>query len=118
MARASAQGENAAVNGLDGTGTTNVVGYTNVHTGDPGTTGANEYAGSTRQATTWNAGSGGAKTNAAQVTYTTSGASAASYFGCYSGASGANYSIGGQLSSAVTAVTIVAAAGALSLGAA
>ena len=117
MPRASAAAENAALNGLDGTGSTNVIPFSSLHTGDPGTTGATESASTTRQATTWNAASGGAKTNRGAVTWTTPGSTACTYFGTWSLVSAGVYAIGGALGSSVTAVTIVAAAGALSIGA-
>lgn len=122
MSRASAAAENAALNGLDGTGSTNVVPNVSLHVGDPGTTGANENANSgsyARQACSWNAASGGAKTNSTSLTFTTGGTVAVTHFGTWSSATYAagTYAIGGALASSVTAVTITVAAGALSIAA-
>lgn len=122
MTRAGVAAENAALNGLDGTGSTNVIPDVSLHTGDPGTTGANENANSgsyARQACSWNAAASGAKTNSSTLTFTTGGSTAVTYFGTWSSATygAGNYAIGGALASSVTAVTIVIAAGAISIGA-
>lgn len=118
MARASVAGENGALNGLDGTGSTNVIGFVSLHTGDPATTGANENpatGGYARQACSWAAASGGSKTNTTALTFSTAGTTPVSYFGTNASVSGANYSLGGALTSAVTAATITFAAGSLTL---
>lgn len=122
MARASAAAENAALNGLDGTGSTNVIPYVSLHTGDPGTTGASENANSgsyARQACSWNAASGGTKTNSSALTFATLGTVAVSYFGTWSSATygAGTYAIGGALNSSVTAASITVAAGAITLSA-
>jgi hypothetical protein len=117
MARASAAAENAALNGLDGTGSTNVIPYVSLHSADPGTTGASELGSTTRQACSWNAASGGAKTNSTALTFTTPGTTAATYMGTWSAVSAGTYALGGALASSVTAVTITIAAGAISLSA-
>jgi hypothetical protein len=120
MPRAAAVAENAALNGLDGTGAANTVPFTGLNTGDPATTGANENpstSGYVRQATTWNAASAGAKTNSSALSFSTAGTTAVSYFSEWSAATAGTFSIGGQLASAVTAATITVAAGAISLGA-
>lgn len=119
MALASGAGEAAALNGLDGTGSTNLMGFTSLHTASPGTTGANEYAGVTRQATTWNAANTGTgvKTNSSALTFTTSGASAVTHTGHQSAVTAGTYAIGAALGSSVTATTITIAAGAISLSA-
>ncbi len=116
MARASATAENASLNGLDGTGSTNVIGFVSLHTADPATTGASEYAGVTRLACSWNAAASGAKTNSTALTFTTSGASAVLGFGTFTLVSAGSYALGGLLASSVTAVTITVAAGAISIG--
>lgn len=116
MARASAAAENAGLNGLDGTaGATNRVAYVSLHTADPGTTGANEMASCPRQAVSWNAASGGSKTNSNALAFTNSGTSAANYWGTWDASSGGNYSVGGALTSPVTAATINIAIAQLSL---
>lgn len=122
MALASAAAENAALNGLDGTGSTNVIPDVSLHTASPSTTGANENANSgsyARQACSWNAASGGSKTNSSALTFTTGGTVADSHFGTWSSATygAGNYAIGGALASSVTAVTITIAAGAITLSA-
>lgn len=122
MALASAAAENAALNGLDGTGSTNVIPDVSLHTASPSTTGANENANSgsyARQACSWNAASGGSKTNSTALTFTTGGSVAVTHFGTWSSATygAGNYAIGGALASSVTAVTITIAAGAITLSA-
>lgn len=116
MALASATATNQALDALSG-GTVNVVAYVQLHSATPGTTGANELGSTTRQACTWNAASGGAKTNSSALSFTTPGSTAATYFGTFSAVSAGTYGIGGALASSVTATTITVAAGALSLGA-
>lgn len=121
MPRASSTAENASLNGLDGTGSTNVIGFTSLHTADPGTTGASENAatgGYARQATTWNAASGGTKTNSSALSFSTLGSVAVAYFGEWTLVSAGVYSIGGALGSSVTAATITVAAGAITLSSA
>jgi hypothetical protein len=122
MALASAAAENAALNGLDGTGSTNVIPDVALHTASPGTTGANENAntgGYVRQASSWNAASGGAKTNSTALTYSTGGTVAATHVGTWSSATYAagNYAIGAALGSSVTAASITIASGAISFSA-
>lgn len=122
MALASAAAENAALNGLDGTGSTNVIPDVSLHTASPGTTGANENANSgsyARLACSWNAASGGSKTNSTALTFTTGGTVAVSHAGTWSSPTYAagTYAIGMALTSSVTSVTITVAAGALTLSA-
>lgn len=122
MPRASAVAENAALNGLDGTGSSNVIPDVSLHVGDPGTTGANENANSgsyARLPCTWNGASGGTKTNSTSLGFTTGGTVAVPYFGTWSSATygAGNFAIGGALAAAVTAVSITAAPGALSIAA-
>jgi hypothetical protein len=118
MALASTTAENQALNGLDASGSpTNLMAFTSLHTASPGTTGANEYAGVTRQATSWNAASSGAKTNSGALSFTTSGASAVTHVGEWTAVTVGTYGIGAALTSSVTAVTITVAAGAISYSA-
>lgn len=117
MALASAAAENAALNGLAGVGSTNVIPFVSLHTATPGTNGASEYAGVTRQACSWNAASGGAMTNSTALTFATSGASAVQFIGTWSLVSGGVYAIGAGLGANVTATSITFAAGAISLSA-
>ena len=122
MARLGTAGANAALNGLDGTGATNTIGFVALHVGDPSTTGANENANTgsyARQACTWNTAASAAKTNSSALTFSTAGSVAVSHFaGWSSGTYGAgNYGIGGALAASVTAASITVASGALSIGA-
>lgn len=120
MALASVAAENAALNGLNGTGATNVIGFVSLHSATPGTTGANENAatgGYARQACSWNAAASGSKTNSTALTFTTSGTVAVTHAGTWDAATVGNYAIGLTLGSSVTAATITVAAGALSLSA-
>lgn len=85
------------------------------HTASPGTTGANEYAGVTRQAVTWTTSSAGsAGTNVGALSFTTSGATAVSHMVNWSASSAGNPMLGFVLGSSVQATTITVAAGALS----
>lgn len=113
MPLASATGGNAMLAGLKGTGSTNTIPYVSLHTGSPGTTGANEYAGVTRQACSWNDPSAGSMTNSSALSFTTDGTTPVTHCGCWSLVSGGVYSIGLALTGNVTAVNITAAAGAL-----
>ena len=122
MALASAAAENAALNGLDGTGSTNVIPDVSLHTASPSTTGANENANTgsyARQACTWNAASSGSKTNSTALTFATAGSVAVTHFGTWSSATygAGNYAIGGALTSSVTAASITIASGAITLSA-
>jgi len=121
MARASAAAENAALDGLAGTGT-NVIPFVSLHVSDPGTTGAGENANAgsyARQACSWNAAASGLKTNSTALTFATLGTIAVSYIGTWSSATygAGTYAIGGALGSTVTAASITIAAGAISLSA-
>lgn len=120
MANASAAAENAALNGLDGTGTTNVIPDVSLHSATPGTTGASENANTgsyARQACTWNAASGGSKTNSTALTFTTAGSVAVTSFGTWSSATygAGTYALGGALTSSVTAVTITFGTGSITI---
>lgn len=111
---------NQALNGLDASGTpANQIGFASLHTATPGTTGASEATGGgyARIAVSWNAASALAKTNSSSVTWSTTGLTANSHAGAWSLVTGGNFGIGLLLSSSVTAASITAAAGALSVGA-
>lgn len=118
MALASSTAENQALDGLSG-GTTNVLAYVSLHTGSPSTTGANETTGGSyaRQSCSWNAASGGAKTNSSALTFSTAGTTAITYVGTWSAATAGTYGIGAALGSSVTAASITVAAGAISFSA-
>lgn len=122
MALLGTAGANAALNGLDGTGSTNTIPDGSLHTASPSTTGANENANTgsyARQASAWNAASSGSKTNSSSETYSTAGSVAVSHFGQWSSATygAGNYAIGGALAANVTATTITIAAGAKTISA-
>ena len=122
MALASSAAENAALNGLAGTGNTNVIPDLSLHTATPGTTGASENANSggyARQAVSWNAASGGSMTNSNSMTFSTGGTVAVTHLGTWSSATygAGTYAIGLVLASSVTAASIGVAAGAASLSA-
>lgn len=122
MALASAAAENAALNGLAGVGSTNVIPDMSLHTATPGTTGASENANTgsyARQAVSWNAASGGAMTNSGSVTFSTAGSVAVTHIGTWSSATygAGTYAIGAALASSVTAASITIAAGAASFSA-
>jgi hypothetical protein len=119
MPLASAAAENAALNGLDGTGSTNTMGFASLHTASPSTTGANENANTgsyARQTLTNSAASGGTKVNSAGLTYSTAGTIAVTHVGTWNNVTYAagTYSIGAALAASVTAASITIAAGALS----
>lgn len=103
---------------LDGMNTpTAVLGFVQLNTADPGTTGASE-ATSTRQACTWNAAASGSKTNSSALTFTgQSGSTANTHFSTWSASTAGTFGISGALGSSVTATTITVAAGALTLSA-
>lgn len=85
--------------------------WVSLHTATPGTTGASEYAGVTRQQYSVGSPSAGAVSNTATMTFTTSGASAVTHIGTYDAVTSGNYRIGAALASPVTAVTITFAVG-------
>ncbi len=118
MALASVTVENQALDSITG-GTTNCGAYVSLHTATTSTTGASEATGGgyARQACTWNAASGGSKTNSSSLSFTTSGSTANTYFGTFSALTAGTFGVGGALTSSVTATTITVAAGALTLSA-
>ncbi len=107
---------NQALDSITG-GTLNCGTHTQLHTADPGTTGATEST-ATRQATTWNAAAARAKTNSSALTFTGQAAATPhTHFSTWSASTAGTFGISGALSSSVTAATITMAAGALSLSA-
>lgn len=123
MALLGSTGANQALNALDASGTpTNVISAVALHTASPGTTGTNENANAgsyARQACSWNAASGGSKTNSSSLTFNTAGSTAVTHVAGWSSTTyaGGTYGIGAALSSSVTATTITIAAGAITLSA-
>jgi hypothetical protein len=65
-----------------------------------------------RQSCSWNAASGGTKTNSSSLTFTTAGSVAVTHFGTQSSATygAGSYAIGGAFTSTVTAASITIAA--------
>ena len=124
MPLASTTAENQALNGLDASGTpTNLMAATALHVSTgPSTTGANENAntgGYNRQSTSWNAASGGAKTNPTSLTFATAGSVQVTAVGQWSSTTygGGTYGIGASLTTPVTAASITVASGAISYSA-
>jgi hypothetical protein len=106
---------NQALDALSG-GTTNVLAFVQLHTADPGTTGASEST-ATRQSCSWNAAASRAKTNSSALTFSPSAGVANTHFGTFSAVTAGTFGISGALTSSVTAATVTVAAGALSLSA-
>lgn len=128
MALASTNAQNQALQAQDASAVgVNLLGFVSLHSASPGSpalgaAGANENANTgsyARQACTWNAASGGSKTNSSALSFTTGGTVAVTHFGTSSVVTynTGPFGIGGALSSSVTAVTITVAAGALTLSA-
>ena len=97
----SSTGEDDALdgsNGLGGGGT-----YISLHTGSPGTSGANEVTGGSyaRVQTTWSSSSGGSKAGS-QVTINVPASTTIAYFGIWSAASSGTYIGGGPLPNSET----------------
>jgi hypothetical protein len=123
MALAAVAATNAALNGLDGTGSTNTMPYQALHTASPSTTGANENANTgsyARQACSYNAASGGTKTNSTALTFNTLGTVPVTHTDGWSSVTYAagSPSLGAALGASVQAGTITIAGGALSFTAA
>lgn len=121
MARASALATNNAIAGVFAAAqptpsTTNT--WVSLHTADPGATGASEYAGVTRQQFSVGSPSGGAVSNTATMTFTTSGATPVTHVGTWDAVTAGNYRIGAALGTPVTATSITFAPGAVSFTAA
>lgn len=117
MALASTTAANAALNGLDGTGSVNQMTHVSLHTATPGTTGASENAatgGYARQACSWNAAASSAKTNSTALTFSTAGTVAVTHLGTWNALSAGTYAIGAALGASVTAASITVAAGSIS----
>jgi hypothetical protein len=119
VALASTTAANAALNGLDGTGSVNQMTHVALHTATTGTTGTNENAntgGYARQACSWNAAAAGAKTNSTALTFSTAGSVAVTHVGTWNSVTyaGGTFAIGAALGASVTATSITIAAGAIS----
>lgn len=95
---------------------TNYLGFVNLNSADPGTTGASEAA--TRQSCSWNAAAARAKTNSTALTFTpTVPATANTHFSTWTLVSAGVFGISGALTSSVTAASVTVAAGALTISA-
>jgi hypothetical protein len=119
MARASTAAENRAISGVFAatTPTPSTTAYwMSLHTGDPGTTGASEYAGVTRLQYPAGTASGGAISNTSALTFTTSGATPVTHIGIWDAVTAGNFVIG-AVSTTVTAASIQFAIGQASFSA-
>src|SRR5689334_20087907 len=78
--------------------------YVSIHSGDPGTTGANELAGGSyaRQAKTWNAASGGNLDDSNAPTFNIPPNASISHFGLWDSPTGGTFLGGGTLSTPET----------------
>lgn len=88
--------KDTAVNALTALGS-----YISLHNQDPGTTGASEIAGVTRQQTTWGSSSSGTA-NGSQVTFNSVPAGSYTHYGVWTAASGGTFRWGFALSPGVT----------------
>jgi hypothetical protein len=120
MPRASATAENNALAGIFAAAAPTASAtstWASLHTADPGTTGASEYAGVTRIQYSAGTPSAGSITNTGTMTFTTSGATAVTHAAVQSAVTAGIYLIGAALGSSVTAATITFAASALTFSA-
>lgn len=88
--------KDAAVNALTALGS-----YISLHSGDPGTTGASEVAGATRQQTTWGSSSSGTASGT-QVTFSSVPAGSYTHYGVWTADSGGTFRWGFALAPGVT----------------
>lgn len=77
--------------------------YISLHTGDPGTTGANEVTGGSyaRQRPAFNAAASGSVKNTSAVNFTLMPTATVTYIGVWTASSGGTFMIGGALSSSI-----------------
>ena len=78
--------------------------YISLHTGDPGTTGANEVAGGSyaRQRPAFNAASSGQAKNTSSINFTSMPSATITYVGVWTAVSGGTFIIGGALSASTS----------------
>lgn len=88
--------KDTAVNALTALGS-----YISLHNQDPGTTGAAEISGVTRQQTTWGSSSSGTA-NGTQVTFSSVPAGSYTHYGVWTAATGGTFRWGFALSPGVT----------------
>lgn len=113
MSLLSTKGQSAAINGVLA-----VTSHVGCNTASPGTTGANEYAGVTRNACSWNTSTGGSNgTNSSALSFTTDNLTAVTHMQGWDALSTGNPTLGFTLGASVKATTITAAPGALAASA-
>lgn len=88
--------KDAAVNALTALGN-----WISLHSADPGTTGASEVSGTTRQQTTWGASSSGTASGT-QVTFSSVPAGGYTHYGVWTAATGGTFRWGFSLAPGVT----------------
>lgn len=78
--------------------------YISLHTGDPGTTGANEVTGGTytRQRPAFNAAASGSAKNTSAVEFTLMPTATVTYVGVWTAATNGTFMLGGALSASVS----------------
>jgi hypothetical protein len=86
--------------------------YLSVNSASPGTTGANELTGVTRQAVTFTTATAGAESNVASAAVPNPGTVAATHCSVWSAVTAGTFLVGAALGSSVTAASITFAAGA------
>lgn len=105
MARVSTTLANAVLNALLNATSFSLAGdpYVSLHTGDPGTTGANEVTGGTytRQQVPFNAAASGSAKNTAAISYTLMPTATVTHIGIWSAVSAGTYYIGGALAASI-----------------
>jgi len=84
---------------LDETGGTVDITHISLHTGDPGTTGADEVTGGSyaRAAVTWDAASGGTKSNSGQLVFQVPSGTTITHVGGWNAGSSGTFRGGGAL---------------------
>lgn len=114
MALTSVTYQNQMLDSLTG-GATNLATHISLHSASPGNNLANEATGGgyARQAMTWNAASGGTRTNSGTASFSTTGATPYTHIATASASTAGTQGVGFVLGSSVTATTITVAAGAL-----
>ena len=92
--------KNAMLDLTDETGGSQAITHVSLHTGDPGTTGADEVTGGSyeRVAVTWGAASGGVKSNTSQLQFQVPSGTTVTHVGGWSASSGGTFRGGGALS--------------------
>lgn len=91
--------KNAMLDLIDESDGTVKVTHISLHTGDPGTTGADEVAGGSyaRAAVTWDAASGGTKSNSGQLVFQVPSGTTITHVGGWDASTSGNFRGGGPL---------------------